>query len=112
MHFRSLKKTAGEVHFDEPIETDKNGNTLSLIDVIADDSCIHEEVEFLVSSQKLYELIDRLLSDREREIMILRYGLYGKRPLTQREAAALLGISRSYVSRIEKAAIEKLRESF
>lgn len=112
MHFRSLKKTANEIHFDEPIDTDKNGNALTLIETVADESCIDELVELNVSSQKLYELIEKHLTDREREIMTLRYGLYGKRPLTQRETAQKLGISRSYVSRIEKAAIDKLRERF
>lgn len=112
MHFRSLKKTANDVHFDEPIDTDKNGNKLTLIDLVSDGSCIDEEVELSVSSQKLYELVESRLSDREREIMILRFGLYAGRPLTQRETAARLGISRSYVSRIEKAALEKLRAGF
>lgn len=112
MHFRSLKKTANEIHFDEPIDTDKNGNTLTLIDTVADESCIDDLVELNVSSQRLYELVQSCLTDREREIMTLRYGLYGSRPLTQREAAERLGISRSYVSRIEKAAIDKLRERF
>ncbi|MBR6874382.1 MAG: sigma-70 family RNA polymerase sigma factor [Ruminococcus sp.] len=112
MHFRSLKKTAGEIHFDEPIETDKNGNALTLADLIADESCIDETVELSVSAARLYTLVEQRLTEREREIMTLRYGLYGKRPLTQRETAGLLGISRSYVSRIEKAALEKLRSGF
>ena len=112
MHFRTLKKTASELHFDEPVETDKNGNALTLTDLISDGGCIDEVVELNVDQSRLYALVETMLSDREREIMILRYGLYGKRPLTQREVASRLGISRSYVSRIEKAALEKLRESF
>ena len=112
MHFRTLKKTANEVHFDEPIETDKNGNSLTLSDLISDGDCIDDEVELNVDSARLYKLIEDRLSEREREIMVLRYGLYGKPRLTQRQAAARLGISRSYVSRIEKAALEKLREHF
>ena len=112
MHFRTLKKTASELHFDEPVETDKNGNALTLTDLISDGGCIDEVVELNVDQSRLYKLVETMLSDREREIMILRYGLYGKRPLTQREVASRLGISRSYVSRIEKAALEKLRESF
>ncbi|MBR1392888.1 MAG: RNA polymerase sporulation sigma factor SigK [Ruminococcus sp.] len=112
MHFRSLRKSANDVHFDEPIETDRNGNKLTLIDIISDGGCIDEEVELNVSSHRLYELVESRLSEREREIIILRYGLYGHRPLTQRETASKLLISRSYVSRIEKAAIEKLREHF
>ena len=112
MHFRTLKKTASELHFDEPVETDKNGNALTLTDLISDGGCIDEVVELNVDQNRLYALVETLLTDREREIMILRYGLYSKRPLTQREVASRLGISRSYVSRIEKAALEKLRESF
>lgn len=111
MHFRSLKKTAGEVHFDEPIETDKNGNTLTLIDIIADEDSTPELVESRLGAVRLYKLIGTL-TEREAEIVILRYGLYNKRPLTQREVAAKLGISRSYVSRIEKAALEKLRRGY
>ncbi len=112
MHFRTLKKTANEVHFDEPIETDKNGNSLTLTDLISDGGSIDDEVELSVQSYKLYGLLESRLSQREREIMTLRYGLYGRRPLTQREVAARLDISRSYVSRIEKAALEKLRREF
>ena len=112
MHFRTLKKLSAEIHFDEPIETDKNGNSLTLTDMISDGGCIDEEVELNVDSHKLYDLVESCLSPREREIMVLRYGLYSKQPLTQREVAKRLGISRSYVSRIEKAALEKLREAF
>lgn len=111
MHFRSVKKTAQDVHFDEPIDTDKDGNQLTLMDIIATDGDIGEEVDLLINSQRLYKAIE-ILDDREREIVILRYGLFGRQPLTQREAASLLGISRSYVSRIEKRAIEKLRAEF
>ncbi|MCD8006943.1 MAG: RNA polymerase sporulation sigma factor SigK [Oscillospiraceae bacterium] len=111
MHFRSVKKTAQDVHFDEPIDTDKDGNQLTLMDIIAVDGDIGEEVDLILNSQRLYKALD-LLDDREREIIILRYGLFGRQPLTQREVASLLGISRSYVSRIEKRAIEKLREEF
>ena len=108
MHFRSVKKTAQDVHFDEPIDTDKDGNQLTLMDIIAVDGDIGEEVDLMLNSQRLYKALE-LLDERERTIIILRYGLFGRQPLTQREAASLLGISRSYVSRIEKKAIEKLR---
>ncbi len=97
MHFRSLKKTAGEVYFDEPIETDKNGNKLTLIDIISDGSSVADETELALSSEKLYRLIRERLDRRETEIMILRYGLYNGSPLTQREVAKRLNISRSYV---------------
>ena len=97
MHFRSLKKSAGEIHFDEPIETDKNGNQLALIDIISDGSSVQEDIELAISSERLYKLIDEHLDERETEIMILRYGLYNEKPLTQREVAKRLNISRSYV---------------
>lgn len=111
MHFRTLKKTAQDVHFDEPIDTDKDGNQLTLMDIIAVDGDIGEEVDLRLNSQRLYKALE-VLDDREREIIILRYGLFGRPPLTQRETASLLGISHSYVSRIEKKAVEKLRGEF
>ncbi len=109
MHFRALRKTAGEVHFDEPIDTDKNGSALTLIDVIPDGVVIDELVESKLSAARVCELV-AALPEREAKIITLRYGLGNIRPLTQREVAAKLGISRSYVSRIEKAALERLRE--
>ncbi|MGN0623508.1 MAG: RNA polymerase sporulation sigma factor SigK [Oscillospiraceae bacterium] len=112
MHFRSLKKSAGEIHFDEPIETDKNGNQLALIDIISDGSSVQDDIELAISSERLYKLIDEHLDERETEIMILRYGLYNEKPLTQREVAKRLNISRSYVSRIEKKALQTLRAYF
>jgi RNA polymerase sporulation-specific sigma factor len=110
MHFRALKKTAQDVHFDEPIDTDKDGNQLTLKDIIAVDGDICEEVERSLGARRLYSLIETKLDEREKLIIVLRYGLYSKKPLTQREAASLLGISRSYVSRIEKRAIDKLAD--
>lgn len=109
MHFRSLRKTSGEVFFGETLDTDKDGNSLSLADVIADSTDVPNEVDLKINSEKLYKYIDRLLDDREKEIISLRYGLFGNMPLTQREVSSKLKISRSYVSRIEKRAIEKLR---
>ncbi|MBR1764210.1 MAG: RNA polymerase sporulation sigma factor SigK [Ruminococcus sp.] len=108
MHFRALRRTAGEVHFDEPIDTDKNGSALTLIDVISDGVDLGELVEAKLAAARVCGLVSEL-PEREREIITLRYGLGGARPLTQREVAARLGISRSYVSRIEKAALEKLK---
>lgn len=110
MHFRNVKKASREIRFDEPIDTDKDGNQLTLRDIIAEDGDVVRDVELSLSSRRLYELVDTLLEDRERRIIVLRYGLYSRKPLTQRETAKLLGISRSYVSRIEKRALEKLRE--
>ena len=110
MHFRNDKKASREIRFDEPIDTDKDANQLTLRDIIAEDGDVVRDVELSLSSRRLYELVDTLLEDRERRIIVLRYGLYSSKPLTQRETAKLLGISRSYVSRIEKRALEKLRE--
>lgn len=112
MYFRSLKKSAGDMHFDEPVEADKDGNQLCLIDIISDDENVADKIELLINSQQLYTYIDQYLDERERKIIILRYGLYSTPPLTQREVAKKLGISRSYVSRIEKKAISKLKEKY
>ena len=109
MHFRGLKKTSGEVHFDEPIEVDRNGNQLTLMDIISDGVSVDDEIELRIGSEQMYVFIEKL-TQREKDIVVMRYGLDGKAPLTQREVAKLLGISRSYVSRIEKKALEKLRD--
>lgn len=112
MHFRSAKKHSAEVRIDEPVDTDKNGNCLTLIDMIADDEMPLDEKCGLDSSIMLMQQkLDTALDEREREIIVMRYGLDGKMPLPQREVAKALGISRSYVSRIEKRALEKLREA-
>ena len=108
MHFRAVKKTAGEIPLGEPIDVDKDGNALTLIDILPADGNLPEEVDLRITSEILRKKIDELLDDRERRIIALRYGLAGTMPLTQREVAELLGISRSYVSRIEKRAIDKL----
>jgi len=110
MHFRSQKKHSCEVSIDEAIDTDKDGNPLTYIDIISCDDTIADDLDLKLSTRKAIELIGTRLSEREREIIILRYGLDGRQPVTQRELAEKLGISRSYVSRIEKAALEKLRE--
>ena len=110
MHFRALKKTAGDVHFNEQIDIDKDGNQLTLMDILAADVDLPEEVDLRINSELLRKKIIENLDDRERKIIALRYGLTGAQPLTQREVAALMGISRSYVSRIEKRAIDTLTE--
>lgn len=97
MHFRAGKKTAQDVSFSEPIDTDKDGHPLTLSDVIAQDDTIVEDIDRKINAEKLYRYIREILDDREREIVELRYGLTGD-PLTQREVAAKLNISRSYVS--------------
>ncbi|WP_051588956.1 sigma-70 family RNA polymerase sigma factor [Ruminococcus sp. NK3A76] len=112
MHFRSGRKSANDIHFSEPIDSDRDEGGLTLMDMIADDENIIDTVELRLSSQRLYECIESALSGREREIIILRYGLAGKPPLTQREVAKKLDISRSYVSRIEKKALGLLKEAF
>ena len=109
MHFRSLKKTANDVSMEEPSHSDKDGSSLSLMDMIADSEDVAERIELLVRAEQMYIDLDKCLDDREREIIVMRYGLFGTPALTQREAAKKLGISRSYVSRIEKRALEKLR---
>ena len=113
MHFRAKKKTSKEVSLYEPIGTDKEGNQIQLVDVVVSED--EDVVELLEQDRKVRRLnviIPQTLSGRELFIIINRYGLYGKKTMTQREIARKLGISRSYVSRIEKRAIEKLRQAF
>lgn len=113
MYFRGKKKTSREVSLYEPIGTDKEGNQISLMDVVESaDRDIFEIIELKGNSRKVYEMIPRVLNRREREIIEWRYGLYNQKPVTQREIADKLGISRSYVSRIEKRALEKLKNCF
>ena len=111
MHFRATKKFQKDVSLSEPIDTDKEGQPLTLLDVLADDSDLAYTVETKVGSEKLARYIREVLTPREREIISLRYGLGGA-PLPQREVAKHLHISRSYVSRIETKALQKLRERF
>ena len=94
------------------IETDKDGNSLTLVDIVADEDCIADQIDLKFKSEQLHRLVGSCLGKREREIILMRYGIDGRKPLTQREVADKLGISRSYVSRIEKKALEKLRKKF
>ena len=113
MHFRAKKKTSKEVSLYEPIGTDKEGNQIQLLDVVvSEDEDVVELLEQDRKVRRLNEIIPQTLSGRELFIIINRYGLYGKKTMTQREIARKLGISRSYVSRIEKRAIEKIRQAF
>ena len=113
MHFRAKKKTSKEVSLYEPIGTDKEGNQIQLLDVVvSEDEDVVELLEQDRKVRRLNEIIPQTLSGRELFIIINRYGLYGKKTMTQREIARKLGISRSYVSRIEKRAIEILRQAF
>ena len=113
MYFRSQKKSSGEMLMSEALESDGDGNVLVLGDTLSDDGEeILDQLDREEMSQTLMKYINRCLDDREREIVILRYGLNNQPPMTQREIAARCNISRSYVSRIEKKALEKLRKEF
>ena len=108
MHFRAGRKTQGEVSLDETQDADGDGSSLALLDMISvEDDRLHQ-VEMSDRYQKMYQCLDACLDRRERAILSLRYGLSGGEPMTQREIAAAQGISRSYVSRIEKKALAKL----
>ncbi|MFT8313536.1 MAG: RNA polymerase sporulation sigma factor SigK [Clostridium sp.] len=109
MLIRNNKKTKGEVYLQDPIGVDKEGNEISLMDILSsEEDSVIEIVENRIQVKKLYEEIDNCLKGRERLIILMRYGLKDGRAKTQREIASLLGISRSYVSRIEKRALKKL----
>lgn len=113
MYLRSKKKTNKEVSLYEPIGTDREGNEIKLYDIIeADEEDVSDRIFLRENIQKLYEKVEKELSDRERLVLKMRYGLYNEEEYTQREIARQLGISRSYVSRIEKSAVEKLRKVF
>lgn len=113
MLMRSSKKQSKEVSLFDPIGSDKEGNTIQLLDIcIAEEIDIVDEMEEQRKLSKLQEYIDKVLTKREREIIILRYGLQGGREVTQREIADKLNISRSYVSRIEKKALKKLKAAY
>ena len=112
MYFRASKKSAQDISINEPIDTDKDGNSLTLIDVMATEDNILDNLDFKIKSEQLKRYINETLSPRERTIVLLRYGLNGGKTLTQREVAQRLGISRSYVSRIEKKALTALNRRF
>lgn len=112
MHFRSKKKAGMEVSINETIDIDKDGNPLTYLDIISVDESMTESIEMKNYVKKVRELVSSHLEGREKEIIILRYGLNGYEPKTQREVAKHLGISRSYVSRIEKRALEKMKAAF
>ncbi len=111
MNFRSQKKSAQDVSISDPIDIDKDGNQLTLMDIVRCDDTIIDDVDLRIKSEKLYQYIQKLPA-RERAIVEMRYGLRGKEPQTQREVAGKMHISRSYVSRIEKKALGELRNLF
>ena len=111
MYLRSSKKLQNEVSIDDSIGSDKEGNTISLIDILENDEpAIVDKVDLRIKTGDLYDKMKECLTDRERLIIVLRYGLSDKGEKTQKEVAHMLNISRSYVSRIEKKAIEKLKD--
>ncbi len=112
MFFRGKKKDSCLVSLDEPIDTDSDGNPLSLMDVIATEDTLNDDLDLKIKTKMLYNIIEKMPVGRDRQIIIWRYGLYGEPILTQNEVAELLGISRSYVSRIEKRVLENLRKEF
>ena len=112
MHFRSRRKSASDVSLSDPVDTDREGNNLTLMDIMSEEIDMVGQIDLQLKAAQLRKYIESFLDDREREIIALRYGLGGQRPFTQREVAKRLGISRSYVSRIEKKAVEVLRGKF
>lgn len=113
MMLRNEKKKSKEVSLYEPIGTDKEGNEINLLDVIDNnDENLLNVLIFYDNVIQLYEGLDKLIDERDKKVLVMRYGLYGRKEMTQKEVATELGISRSYVSRIEKKALKKLKETF
>ena len=112
MYFRNIKKSSQDVSLNDTIDTDKDGNPLTLMDIMAVDDNILDDIDKRMNLSVINEYVDSELTEREREIIVCRYGLCGQDTLTQRELAKRLGISRSYISRIEKKALEKLRKRY
>ena len=112
MHFRNAKKSAQDISLNETIDTDKDGNPLTLLDIMAVDDNIIDTLDLKFNSRKLGQYINEDLDEREKKIIILRYGLDGNEPMTQKNVAKLLNISRSYVSRIETRALKILKKRF
>lgn len=111
MHFRSQRKSAQDVSLSDYIESGSDGAALSLMDVVADDCDLLEQVVTREAVQQLKMAIDSCLTEQEQQVIRLRYGLHGNKPFRQREVAEITGVSRSYVSRIEKRALDKLRDA-
>ena len=111
MHFRSMRKSAQDVSLSDYIETGADGAALSLMDVVAEDSDLLERVSTREQIRQLRKAMETELSEQEKTVVRLRYGLTGDAPLRQREVAQITGISRSYISRIEKKALQKLRRA-
>ena len=113
MFLRGSKKTKAEVYLNEPIGKDKDDNEITLLEILENDErSIEDEIDLKLKTKVLYKKMEDVLKDREKEIVILRFGLNGDKPKTQNEIAKLMGISPSYVSRIETKAIHKLSKEF
>lgn len=112
MYFRSARKSAQDISINEPIDSDSEGNPLTLMDIICTDDTIADDLDKKLTVRKLYKFIEEIKSEREKTIIILRYGLYDTEPLTQKQIAKMLKISRSYVSRIEKKVLLELKDKF
>lgn len=112
MYFRSQKKFSQDISINEPIDTDSEGNPLTLMDIICTEDTISDDIDKKMTIRKLYKFIEELENEREKTIIIMRYGLYGTKPRTQKEIAKILRISRSYVSRIEKKVLIELGNKF
>ena len=110
MYFRTNKKTANDVYLNDTLEIDKDGNSLTIEDTISSDTDLADNLETKIRWEKVAKIIENLDDEREKEIIILRYGLNNKKPLTQREVAQRLNISRSYVSRIEKSVLNNIKK--
>ena len=111
MHFRSLRKSSQDVSLSDYIETGADGAALSLMDVVAEDSDLLERISTREQIRQLRAAVEKVLTEQEKQVVQLRYGLTGKPPMRQREVAEVTGISRSYISRIEKRALQKLRRA-
>ena len=112
MYFRSRKKLQGEISLNDTLDADADGDALSFLDVIGVEDTMYLDIQDRDDCLLVRKLVRDCLTEREREVVTMRYGLGGKMPRTQREVAQKLGISRSYVSRIEKRALQKLEEAF
>lgn len=109
MHFRTSRKQANDVYLNDTLEVDKDGNPLTIEDTVSSPEDMAENLEVKMNWEKVSKIIEKMDDEREKEIIILRYGLNNKKPMTQREVAQRLDISRSYVSRIEKKVIKDIR---
>lgn len=112
MHFRSAKKSAQDISMSDPIDSDSEGNPLTLTDIICTEDTIVDDIGDKQNSIKVRRLVNNIQNERDKTIIILRYGMNGNEPMTQQEVANLMGISRSYVSRIETKVLKSMRKEF